>query len=99
MGETGSCRLRARKSNGQALTLIVPEAISAALGRRGHVPVLGMADGEPLKAALLVDLQAGWAALTPPRRKELLMTLAAAKRPETRQERLEAIVSVVAAER
>ena len=126
------------------LALDVPQAVSEAFGVRGHVPVVGTADGVELIATLVPvgggrhrlfldgaireaigkgagdaaeirvrldrsdrtpetprDLEealaeggatAGWEALAPSRRKELLVWLADAKRDQTRANRVGRIV-------
>ncbi len=126
------------------VALDVPAAVSDAFGVRGHVPVVGTADGVELIATLVpvgggrhrlflngaireaigkgagdsveirirrdrsdrtpetpLDLQealaeggatAGWEALAPSRRKELLVWLADAKRDQTRANRVNRIV-------
>lgn len=126
------------------VALDVPASVSDAFGVRGHVPVVGTADGADLIATLVPvgggrhrlflngaireaigkgagdaveirirldrsdrtpetprDLQealaeagatAGWEALAPSRRKELLVWLADAKRDQTRANRVDRIV-------
>ncbi|MYJ75744.1 MAG: DUF1905 domain-containing protein [Gammaproteobacteria bacterium] len=132
------------------VALDVPAAVSDAFGLRGHVPVVGTADGAELTATLVPvgggrhrlflnsvirqaigkgagdsveirvrldrgdrtpetppelqealakgDATAAWEALTPSRRKELLVWLADARRDQTRAARIGRIVQTAVTE-